>query len=156
MTDDPIPSENGDASSITERAANGEHAEELFPAGSLEGDAKTPQNIIRKGLPVKVTASIGKAEVPMPTGGLLDPDKAGRVLVSYAHAKNEDVREEEGGKTIGWKIRQHLRATYVEPANDEAALIRREFEALLALDAERAGGLLDELKALAAEALAAA
>lgn len=120
--------------------------EELFPLGTLEGDDFTPQKIIKKGLPIEVTVAIGQAEVPMPTGGLLDPNKQGRALVSYAFAKNVEIPQTDEGKIVGWKVRQMLRAIYVKPANDEAALIRDEFKALLALDESAAGRVLDELK----------
>jgi hypothetical protein len=128
-----------------EQLADEESEAELFPQGSLAGDDLTPQKLIKRGLPTEVTVSIGKAEVPMPAGGLMDPGKSGRVLVSYAFFKNEEVAQRENGDIVGWKIRQHLKATYVQQANDEAALIRSEFDALIALDEAAAGRLLDDL-----------
>lgn len=121
---------------------------ELFPLGSLEGeDTITPQRMIKKGLPVEVTASIGKAEVPLKSG-MLDPNKRGRVLVSYRFHKNEDIALVEEGTIKGWKIRQNLKATFVEDAADETKLIKNEFASLMALDSAAAGRLLDDLRAL--------
>jgi hypothetical protein len=153
-----------DDASVEERAKNGEHMEgeeTLFPVGSLEGDDITPQARIKRNLPVKVEASIGKAAVPL-RSGLLDPNKTGRALVSFRHAKDEDVPERKGGDgadrhdIVGWTIRQHLTATYVQPANDEAALIRSEFAALCALDARKAAEVHAELAQLLEQELSAA
>jgi hypothetical protein len=138
----------GEGHSIEDLANEVDEQAELFPVGSLEGDDMTPQKFIKKGLPVEVTVAIGQAEVPMSGGGLLDPERRGRVLVSYAFAKNIEIPTIEDGKLKGWKIRQMLRSTYVEQANDEAALIKKEFEALLALDASEAGAVLDDLGAM--------
>lgn len=125
---------------------------ELFPAGSIEGDAVTPQTYIKKGLPIKVTVSLSRAEVPT-RAGLLNPDKAGRVLVDYVPAGKHDVPEREGGsatgKVVGYKIRQELTATFVTDANDDATLARNAFAALLATDAPNAGALLAELRQMA-------
>lgn len=141
----------GNGQSIEDLVDDDADQPELFPMGTLEGEGITPQRLIKKGLPVEVTVSIGKAEVPMPSGGLMDPNKSGRALVSYVFGKNEDIPQFEDGNIVGWKIRQNLRATYVQNANDEAELIRREFEALMALDGEAAGRVLDELKTLFSE-----
>ena len=126
--------------------------EEMFPSGSLDGEHIQPQQVIKKGTPTEVTVSIGKAEVPLKSG-MIDPNKMGRCLVSYAFLKNEDVPHFEGEgsarRITRWKIRTHLTATYVEPANDEAELIRSEFEALVALDGKAATALLAELKDIA-------
>lgn len=154
------------AASVEQRAKNGDHMEAedestLFPVGSIDGDDMTPQARIKRNLPVKVTASIGKAEVPL-RSGLLDPNKSGRVLVSYRHSKDEDVPERKGGEgaerydIVGWTIRQHLTATYVQPANDEADLIRSEFAALCTLDARKAAELHAELASVLERELATA
>ncbi len=90
-----------------------EGAAELFPTGALEGDAVTPQSLIKKGLPTQLVVSLSKAEVPIRGKGLVDPNKC---------------------------------AMYVEDANDVAALIRTEFEALVAKDGAAATALLAELR----------
>ena len=126
--------------------------DELFPAGSLEGESITPQQFIKKGAATEVTVSIGKAEVPLKSG-MIPPDKMGRALVSYSFQKNEEVPQFEGEgaarRIKRWKIRQHLVATYVEPANDEADLIRSEFANLMALDGQAAVALVAELREMA-------
>lgn len=140
MTDDQTPDEGE------------ETGEELFPAGSLDGEEITPQQFIKKGAKTQVVASIGKADVPL-KAWMIPPDKMGRALVSYAFLKNEEIPTFEGEgaarKIKHWKIRQHLTATYVEPANDEAELIRSEFGALITLDAPAARALLSELQEMA-------
>lgn len=145
-----MPDDNGLTDlSIADRADEGEAEVELFPVGSLDGDSIAPQKLIKRGLPVEITVSIGKAEVPVRGEGLLDPEKSGRSLVSWAFLKNEEVPSYDSeGRINGWKVRQHLRATFVKQANDEVPLIRSEFEALLAIDAPQAGKLLDELKVM--------
>ena len=146
---DPI---DDDPRSIEDRAEDEGAPEELFPLGSLQGDELTPQKLIKRGLPVEVTVAMGTAEVPVQGGGLLDPDRAGRVLVSYEFAKNVEVPQREDGRIVGWKVRQMLRPTYVQQAKDEGALIREEFAHLLALDQKAAGALLDDLGAAFARA----
>lgn len=134
--------------SLEDLTDDGADQPELFPFGSLEGeDTVTPQRMIKKGLPVEVTASIGKAEVPLKSG-MLDPNRRGRVLVSYRFHKNEDIAQVEDGDIKSWKIRQNLKATFVEDAGDEATLIKREFANLMELDSAAAGRLLDDLKVL--------
>jgi hypothetical protein len=162
MTDDPLGEAQDDGRSIGERAANGEHDEpmteaELFPMGSLEGDEVTPQSIIKRGAPVEVTVSLSKAEVPLRGSGLLDPNRSGRVLVSFIPGVLEEVpkREDAGdpNKVTGWKIRQNLRAVYVRPATNDADLIRAAFDSLMADDAAGAGALLDALREQLSSAL---
>lgn len=100
--------------SISDRAQNGEdEQEELFPLGSLEGDKKTLAQIIRKGLPIETTVSLRSAEVPL-RGGLPDPEKLHRVLITSEVAKLEPVPIREDGKIVSWKVRVVLRPTYVE------------------------------------------
>lgn len=143
MTDEP---------QTDEQLAPDETEAEMFPAGSLDGESITPQQLIKRGTPTEVTVSIGKAEVPLKSG-MIDPNKMGRALVSYSFPKNEDVPHFEGEgsarKITRWKIRTHLTAVYVEPANDEADLIRSEFAALMALDGQAARNLVAELKEMA-------
>lgn len=147
------------AASIAQRAADDEPEPELFPMGSVEGDAKTLKTLIRAGQSVKQTVSIGRAEVPLTGTGLLDPDKEGMLLVSYEVAGYEPVPEREGerheGKrVVGWKLRTNLRAIHVERVNGEEGAIEANFAALLDADEERAGALLDRLGARTAAKLA--
>ncbi len=125
----------------------------MFPSGALEGDAVTPQNLVKKGLPTKLVVSLSKAEVPIRGKGLVNPNKYGRAIVTYLPAKTHElpIREDEhdGAKVTGWKVTQDLRAMYVEDANDVAALIRSEFEALVASDGAAATALLAELRGMA-------
>lgn len=145
-----------DGASVEERAANGEHMDEdegtLFPAGSLAGDAVTPQSLVKRGLATQVTVSLSRAEVPTKSG-LVDPNKSGRVMVSYAPGKVEHVPErDDDDKIVGWKLRQHLRATYVTDANDDAEVVRECFGQVVALDVRAAAELHAELgKVLEAE-----
>jgi hypothetical protein len=117
---DPWPPDD----EVDEALGKGEQAE--FPLGTIEGDAKTVKNLIKSGLPITVEASLTSAKVPM-TGGLADPDKAGRVMVSHEAAKYLLIPQREGEpgskKIVGWTIRCQLRSTYVEPG---AAFYSRE------------------------------
>jgi hypothetical protein len=156
MTDDPL--DPTDAASAEERAANGENppeAEELFERGSLDGEGVTPQTLIGKREPVKVTVSIGKAEVPVRGDGLLNPKRLGRVLVTYRYQGQTEVAHhedpEDEAKVTNWTIRQNLSALYVRHANDVPALLRREFEELLAIEPEQAGRVLGDLTRMAAD-----
>jgi hypothetical protein len=142
--------------SISQQAegAEPEEPEELFPLGSLEGDELTPQKLIKKGAPVQVTVSIGSAEVPMPSGGLLDPERTGKLIVSYAFKQQTEVPQRDGEDITGWKIRQELRATHVRSANDPVKLIKDEYAAVLGKDEAGAGRLLEELKEMFAKNVA--
>ncbi len=130
-----------------------EAAAELFPNGALEGDALTRQGVFRKGLATELVVSLSRAEVPIRGKGLVNPDKYGRVLVTYLPGKLHElpIRQDEhdGARVTALKLTQDLRAMYVEDANDVAALIRSEFEALVAKDGAAATDLLAELRALA-------
>lgn len=133
---------------------------EMFPMGALGGEGPTAQSIIRRGEPVELTVSLSRAEVPNPSGGLFDPNKYGRALVTFIPSTHHPLplREDDAApqKVTGWKIRQDLRVTHVKPATDRVALIREEFQLLLDRDARAAGALLEELAAIASEVLAAA
>lgn len=145
MTDEPQTTEPDEAVDDTE----------LFPMGSLSGDQTTAQSLVRRGSAVEVTASLRKAEVPM-VDGLLNPDKAGRVLVSFTPGPVHYVPQRDEGKVTGWKLRQELWPTFVQHANDEEAVIVAEFQNLLQLDAQAAGRLIDTLSGMASEVLATA
>jgi hypothetical protein len=116
--------EDESAESVADRAANddGEPTqEEMFPKGVLEGDNKvTLAKLIRANESVEVTASLMSAEVPL-RGGLVDPRREGKVVVSYEAARYIPVPQREGEpgdkKVKGWKVRCQLRPTYVEPAD---------------------------------------
>lgn len=141
---------------MEEMADSGEDELEMFPTGTLDGDGPSPQTLIKKGLPVELTVSLSKAEVPN-RGGLLDPDQVGRALVTYLPAKVDEVPVRgEDDKVKSWKIRQNLRVTYVEAASDTGPLIRKLFEELLASSPSEAGALLDELQSSAVSGLRAA
>lgn len=109
--------------SIADRAESDEEPtqDELFPKGVLDADGKIQlKNLIRANEGVEVTASLMSAEVPL-RGGLVDPRREGKVVVSYEAAKYipVPVREGEPGdrKLVGWKIRCQMRPTFVEPAD---------------------------------------
>ena len=141
--------------SIAQRAERGEGTEpeeeapELFPLGTLEGDSKSLKTLIKPGLPVKTTVSMRKAEVPS-SGGLLDPEREGMVLVTYALDGVQVVptREGETGnrRIVGWKTRQVIRPIYVERVDGEAGTIEAAFAGLLKADPQSAGALLDRLR----------
>jgi hypothetical protein len=131
---------------------------EMFPAGVLEGEGKTLRTLIKPGLPVELTCSIGKSEVPL-RGGLPDPDKAVRVLVTAIFQKAEPIaqRDPDAVKVTGWKLRAHMRAVYVETVSpSDEGLIEQRFRAMLEVDPSAAAKLLDGLQKLAGESLVTA
>jgi hypothetical protein len=144
------PDDRDDEGSISDRAANGEAQDEMFPLGSLEGDQKTLGNLIR-GKPTTTTVSLARAEVPL-RDGLLDPGKTGRVLVHYEPAKYEVVLEREDDGTgqrrlVGAKIRNHARPIYAEPyPADVGDAFDEAFDRLLASSPQAAGERLDGAK----------
>lgn len=152
---------NGD--SVAGRAEAGEHeqeAEEMFPAGTLEGEGPDIRTIVKKGLPTTLEFSLSKAAVPARGAGLYDPNKQGRALVTFLPGKHHPLplREDDAdpNKVTGWKVTQDLRVVHVEQASDVPALIRSQFELLAAGDAAAAGRLLDQLQELAERTLRAA
>lgn len=159
MADQPLE----DDASITGRAANGEGDEpeiELFPQGSVQGDGKSLKSLIKPGHSVQPTVSLMSAEVPISTGGLLDPEREGMLLVTYELAKLEPVPVREGDrgdrKIVGWKIRQQLRPVYIEPVQGEAGTIEAAFAALADASPKDAGALLDRLHTRMSDVLATA
>lgn len=146
--------------SIGERAGNGDAGvpeEELFPKGSLPGDDITPQSIVKRGLPTTLMVSLMKAEVPFRGKGLADPNRFTRVLVQCLPAKVNELplREDKAdpAKVTGWKVTQELRVVHVATADEPAALMRSEFEVLLAEEPKAAGALLEELRMMMIDAL---
>lgn len=147
--------------SIREMAQADQEAEpEMFPNGSLEGDNTTLGQLVKPGQANEVTVSMGTAEVPSPTGGLLSPHKEHMLLVTCEHAGYTEVPKREGdrvsGKTVvGWKTRQTLRPIYVERVKGEAGAIEAAFTDLLKADEGKAAALLDRLTKRAEQALGA-
>jgi hypothetical protein len=88
--------------------------EELFPAGSLEGDGIDLKRLIRPGLPVEYTKSLLKGEVPG-RNGLTNPEGERRAIVTHQLAEVVIVIKREDGEITGYKIREKLRPTFVEP-----------------------------------------
>ena len=137
--------------------ANKDFDLELFPSGFVEGDQWNLDAISRSHLPINVTVSLSRAEVPT-KHGLPDPNAAGRLAVSYEGGKIEIIPEKEeqsdGSKpTMGWKLRCHLRPTYVSELGYGATSARTEFLSLLDDDPNAAAALLDEFKVALTEAL---
>lgn len=119
-----LEAEQNGGQTIEEMASDTEvgEQEELFPVGTVAGDPKTTlRNLIRAGVPTKLTCSLSRAEVPL-TGGLISFEEDGEALVTYEAGKLEIVpeveRDENTGKRKlkGVKFRQNLRSVYVRPA----------------------------------------
>lgn len=128
---------NGDRGSVGDRADAGEHEqepEEMFPAGTLEGEGPSARTIIKQGQPVTLEFSLSKAAVPSRGTGLFDPNKLGRALVTFLPGKFEPLplREDDAdpNKVTGWKVTQNLRVTHVDPASDVPSLVRSQFQML--------------------------
>jgi hypothetical protein len=125
---------------------------ELFPLGSLEGDAKKLTNVFRGNLPVEVTVSVMAAEVPV-REGLIDFERPGKLLVSYDPHQVVVVAKRENDRLVGYKARQVLRPSYVEGVGANAGQVEAAFVALLQEDPAEAGRLLDTLRERAEAAL---
>lgn len=162
MSSDVLTGEKGPRS-IGERAEDGGDSgvpeDELFPAGSLQGEGVTTQTYVKKGLPVELNVALSKAEVPLRGSGIPDPNKFGRAIVTYLPGKKHEqpLREEKNdpAKTTGFKVTVDLRVTHVADANDTAGLIRTEFEVLLAQNEREAAALFAELREMCEVALGA-
>lgn len=142
--------------SIEQRAANGDDEDpELFPLGQVTGGEKTLKNLIPPSASVKSTVSLASAEVPG-AKGIFDPEKEGRLLVSFALGKVETLPLREEGKVVGWKVRQTLIPTFVERVDADGAMIEGAFETMLAHDEKAAAKLLDKLRERAGKALVTA
>ena len=106
------------ASSIEERAdaelnGDGDPQEVLF---ALEGDrALTGAGLARRGVRIESEVSLMSASIP--AKGLIDPDKPGRLVVTYLPVRYEYIaRRDKGNDQIShWTLRQYLRPTYIEP-----------------------------------------
>ena len=152
--DPALEGDRDDAGSIGDRAGNGD-GEELFPLGSLEGDERTLGNLTR-GKPTEVTVSLSKAEVPL-RGGLLDPSKLSRAVITYEPAKYVEVpiREQQpdgSRKIVSWKIRNVTRAVYAEALPDDPGdLARWALARLIAADPQAAARFADQVQEMVAE-----
>jgi hypothetical protein len=88
--------------------------DELFPIGSLPGDGIDLKQLIKPGKPVEYTKSILKGEVPG-RDGLTNPEGTRRAIVTHELAEVVIVIKREDGAIVGYKIREKLRPTFVEP-----------------------------------------
>lgn len=145
---------------MAEADAEAADAAELFPLGSLEGDETTLASLVQPGESNEVTVSMGTAEVPSPSGGLLSPHKEHLLLVTCEHAGYTEVPKREGDRVngkrvVGWKTRQTLRPIYVERVQGEAGAIEAAFADLLRADETAAAALLDRMRDRADKALGA-
>lgn len=149
------------AAGLTEEQRQMEAAEpeqlEAYPLGSLEGDAKvTLRSLVKGGEPVEFTASMRAAEFPLRTG-LVDFRKSGRALVTYEAQKIEVVVKREDGEVAGWKERQVLRPTFLEPVKgDLPEMVEAWFDRVMEESPEVGGALADRIAAKAAARLSVA
>jgi hypothetical protein len=98
---------------------------------------------------------LASAEVPG-SKGLFDPEKEGKLLVSFALGRVETVPLREEGKVKSWKVRQVVHPTFVQRVDADTDEVEARFELLLDGDPRAAGALLDKLKARAERVLATA
>lgn len=100
---------------IEEMAAqNGDHPEDERAAiFALDGDKQlTLAGLGPRTMAIESEVSLMSASVPC--RGLIDPNKEGRLVVSYVPAGYRYVPVREGGKIVKWKLRQYLRIMYVD------------------------------------------
>jgi hypothetical protein len=99
---------------LNEDGSTPDEPEELFPQGSLEGDGIDLKRLIKPGLPVEYTKSLLKGEVPG-RNGLTNPEGERRAVVTHQLAEVVIVIKREDGEITGYKVREKLRPTFVEP-----------------------------------------
>jgi hypothetical protein len=121
----------------------GGEQEELFPQGSLTGGKTTLKTLVKTGQGHKLRVALSRMEVPL-RGGLPDPDRQVRALVTGIFQKEETLaeRDDPGNplKVTGWKTTAKLRVEYVEHIpDDDAGLIEQRFKAMLEVE-PRIGG----------------
>lgn len=114
--EEPTPGRDGTGRSIAEES---ELEERGLPAPPpIPGDKQLSlAGLGNKKMPIEAEVSLMSAAVP--ASGLLDPDKEGRLIVSYVPVKYEYVPVRENGEVKRWKLRQHLRPTYVLTPDQE-------------------------------------
>jgi hypothetical protein len=114
--------------SLAERAADGEPAgedddeQELFKLGSLEGDPKvTLKNLLRPGVAVEPSASMGTAAVPIKGSGFFDPEQEITLLVRVLPGGPVPVATRKKGdekhKIEKWRVTQPLTPIFVQEAS---------------------------------------
>jgi hypothetical protein len=86
----------------------GGEQEELFPQGSLTGGKTTLKTLVKTGQGHKLRVALSRMEVPL-RGGLPDPDRQVRALVTREETLAE--RDDPGNplKVTGWKTTAKLR-----------------------------------------------
>lgn len=88
---------------------------------TLEGDKPFAlAGLGPRGMAVESEVSVMSAAVPV--SGLLDPDKRGQLLVSFAPASYTYVPVRENGKVVRYKLRQQVRPDHVITASTLAAV----------------------------------
>jgi hypothetical protein len=146
---DETPSGKENGRSVSDRAENGEQAE-MFPSGVVDGDKRTPGNVIKTGLKTELEAEMTAHRVDL-RNGLLDVDKLVRYAVTMRPGKITQVPHREkqpdgSDKTTSWTVVQKLKPVYMEALGMGEEAMTVAFRQLLAIDATRAGKCLDELQ----------
>lgn len=143
--------------SIAARAEQGEHETDdaqLFPMGSMEGDKVTLSKIVKPGEKVSVEVSLRAASVPVAGGGLIDPRRDRKLLVTVEPGGPIMVPQRDEGKIASWTARQILRPIYVEAVQGgTAGDLEGLFAELLDADPTAASKALDSMQAKAVAVL---
>ncbi len=115
-------------------AAEADQTADADPQYTLElGDMPpTLAKLIPRGMAVEVKYQLTGKEIGG-TGGLVDPNKSGQLIVSYVPEDYKARPVRENGAVVRWKVIVVLRPTFVVPAESEAGR-----QALLGLHAEKA------------------
>jgi hypothetical protein len=157
MTPPDSPLGDGDeptnGATIAERAAEGEHEQDIGPE-PVRSDGQLTLNLgtVAKGKRVQeATLALSAQEVAI--DGLLKPDDDYTFLVRgrVQHYVTVPIRDKDGN-TMAFKQRQPVRVMHVRRA-DDAETVHELFSDLIERDAEAAGVLLDELRVGLSEAL---
>ena len=148
-----------DASSVKDRAANGEHEEsdpdvELFPQGGIEGDGVTLGKFVKPGKDNKVFIKIKATKVPSRGKGLGDPEKVRTLLVTTLPGKVSTTPHMREGEVDHYTTDQIFEPTYVEAVQSgDAGRLEASFADLLKRDPKGAAKAIDAMQKRASEAL---
>lgn len=148
-----------DASSVAERAANGEHEDpdpdvELFPGGGIEGDGVTLGKFVKPGKDNKVSIKVKATKVPSRGKGLGDPEKVRTLLVTTNPGKVVTTPHMRDGAVDHYSTDQVFEPTYIEAVQSgDAGRLEASFADLLKHDPKGAARAIDAMQARAAEVL---
>lgn len=148
-----------EASSIKDRAANGEHEDgdpdvELFPQGGVEGDGVTLGKLVKPGKTNTTSVKVKATKVPSRGKGLGDPEKVRTLLVTTNPGKVVVTPHMRDGVVDHYTTDQIFEPTYIEAVQSgDAGRLEAAFAELLKRQPKEAAKALDAMQARATEVI---